>query len=538
MLTANNLSKSFGDKNLFESVNLKFQPGNCYGIIGANGVGKSTFLKILSGVEESTSGSVILDKNQRLSTLSQNHFAYNDYSIIETVMMGFEELYDIKKQKDKLYSKADFDEADGILAAELEEKFAMLNGWESEGEIEKLLNGLSLEEKDYSKLVKALSDKDIVKVLLAKALFGNPNILILDEPTNHLDFKAIQWLENFIMDFDQTVIIVSHDRHFLNNVCTHIVDIDYHSANLFVGNYDFWRESSILAKELKEAANTKQEEKKKQLEEFIARFSANASKSSQATSRKKQLDKITIDEIKPSSRKYPFISFDFESNVGKDLVTVENLSKKKDGKLLFNDINFSISGHEKVVFLAENENAVSEMLNILAGKSEPDKGTIQFGKTIEKAYLSKDVETEFQEINNNLIEWLREYSLDDQSDVYMRSFLGKMLFSGDEPLKKLKVLSGGEKIRMMFAKLMLEQKNTLIMDQPTNHLDLESIQSLNEGLMKFKGNLFFSSHDFSFIESIATTIITLTTKGAVVYNGNFNDFLDNEKVQHKIKKLA
>lgn len=537
MIELNDVSVIFSDKKLFESVNLKFMDGNCYGVIGANGAGKSTLLKVISKQVDLTSGNIILDKAQRMSVLEQDHFKFDQEEILKTVIRGHSQLYDIMKQKDELYSKEDFTEADGFLVAELEEKFAELNGWESESEAEKLLSGLQLEEKDTSKKMNELNGGDKVKVLLAQALFGDPDILILDEPTNHLDFYAIKWLENFLNDFNKTVIIVSHDRHFLNNVCTHIVDIDYQEAKLYVGNYDFWRESSALANELLQNSNQKKEDQIKQLEDFISRFSANASKSKQATSRKKMLDKITLDDIKPTSRKYPYIDLQIKNQLGKDIVDVVDLCKEIDGKKILNNISFKISGNQKVVFISKNELAISAMLDILSGDLKQDTGDVIYGKTVDKKYMPKDFENYFQNSELNLLEWLSEFSDEEKTETYLRGFLGKMLFSGDQPLKQVKNLSGGEKVRMMFSKLMLDKANTLILDQPTNHLDMESIQSVNESLIKYPGTIFFSSHDYEFIESIATMVITLTPTGAHVYEGSFEDYISNENIKKQLEQM-
>lgn len=537
MISANNVSVFFSTKKLFENVNLKFTNGNCYGIIGANGVGKSTFLKVLSGEFEPNSGEIVKEKNARISVLKQDHFQYDDKKILDTVLMGYEELYNIIEEKEKLYQKPDFSEEDGYKAAKLEEKFASLNGWEAYSEAEKLLNGLDLEEKDYQKLMQDLSGADKVKVLLAQSLFGNPDILILDEPTNHLDFYAKKWLEKFLIHFDKTVIVVSHDRHFLNNVCTHIVDIDYQEAKMYVGNYDFWRESSELARQMQLDQNQKKEEKVKQLENFIARFSANASKSAQATSRKKQLEKITLDDIKPSSRKYPYLQLNIKRDLGKDVFSCQNISKTIDGEQVLNNISFDLYGDDKVVFLSKNEASITAILDILAGESKHDSGEIKKGITVEEAYFPKDYSNYFQDDKINLVEWLAQFSGQEQGEAYLRGFLGKMLFSGEEPLKKVKLLSGGEKMRMMFSKMMLTEANTLILDQPTNHLDLESIQSVNEALTKFKGSVIFASHDFKFIETIANKIITLTPKGAIVYQGSFEEFLNDENLRQKIEEM-
>ncbi len=537
MIAASNVSVIFSNRKLFENVNIKFNSGNCYGIIGANGAGKSTFLKVLAGEVDSSAGDIIIDKGARMSVLEQDHFKFDEFTILQTVIMGHKELYNIMMKKEEIYAKPDFSEADGYIAADLEEEFANLNGWEADSEAEKLLNGLSLEEKDYSKQMSAISGADKVKVLLAQSLFGDPDILILDEPTNHLDFYAIKWLENFLIEFDKTIIVVSHDRHFLNNVCTHIVDIDFQEARLYVGNYDFWRESSELAQRMLSDTNSKKEEKIKELESFIARFSANASKSKQATSRKKTLEKITLDDIKPSSRKYPFIHLPVERPIGKEVVNIKNLNKTIDGENILKDISFSISGDEKVVLLSKNEIATSTMLDILAEEVKPDSGEINFGLTVEKDYLPKDNSSYFANDSLNLVDWLRQYTGEEQTENYVRSFLGKMLFSGEEPLKKVKVLSGGEKVRMMFSKLMLSKANVLVLDQPTNHLDLESIQSVNESLEKYEGAIFFSSHDYSFIESIATKVINLTPKGAFVYQGTFEEYLDDPSVKAKIEEM-
>jgi len=472
-----------------------------------------------------------------MSVLQQDHFKFDEYTILQTVVMGHKELYKIMSERDELYAKSDFTEEDGYRAADLEEAFANMNGWEAESEAEKLLNGLSLEEKDYSKLMSEVTGGDKVKILLAQALFGNPDILILDEPTNHLDFYAIKWLENFLLDFDKTVIVVSHDRHFLNNVCTHIVDIDYQEAKLFVGNYDFWRESSELAQRMLSDTNTKKEEKIAELEAFVARFSANASKSKQATSRKKMLEKITLDDIKPTSRKYPFIMLEPGRDIGKDVVKVENVSKTIDGVEVLKDISFNITGGDKVVFLSKDETAITTMLQILADEVTPDNGEVNFGITVEKDYLPKDNANYFEDGDVNLVDWLRQYTGDEQAENYVRSFLGKMLFSGQEPLKKVKVLSGGEKVRMMFSKLMLSKANVLVLDQPTNHLDLESIQSVNESLEKYSGSLFFSSHDYSFIESIANKVINLTPQGAFVYEGTFDEYMEDENIKQRVEAM-
>lgn len=538
MISVSNLSLSFGSDKLFDNVTLKFTPGNCYGIIGANGAGKSTFLKILAGEIDSTKGDIFLEKNQRISYLKQNHYEYDEYSILDTVIMGYQELYAIMKEKDAIYMKPDFSEADGFRAAELEEKFADLNGWEAESEAEKLLNGLKLKETDYSILMKDVVGEDKVKVLLAQALFGNPDILLLDEPTNHLDFYAIKWLEAFIEDFDKTVIVVSHDRHFLNDVCTHIIDIDFQKATMYIGNYDFWKESSQLASRLMSDANKKKEEQIKELQEFVARFSANASKSKQATSRKKMLEKITLDDIKPSSRRYPFIGLNIQRTLGDDVVFVKDLAvNDEDGNPLFENVSFNIHGNDKVYVSSRNDALVTALFDTLAEKKPAKNGSIKWGITAEHDYFPKNNDDYFKDKSINLVDWLRQYSGHEQGEAFVRSYLGKMLFSHDEPLKKVSVLSGGEKMRMMFSKLMLKEANTIMLDQPTNHLDLESITAVNDGLKAFKGSLMFSSHDFSFIETLANKIIEVTPKGCVVFEGTFDEFLDNETIQKKIEEM-
>ena len=536
MLSVSNLSVVYPTKTLFKDVNLKFLPDNCYGVIGANGAGKSTLLQILSGDLEPTSGEVTKGKNDRISVLKQDHFAYDDVAIKDVVLMGYQKLYLVIKDREVLYAKEEFSEEDGYLSAKLEEEFANLNGWEAESEALKLLHGLGVSYDDPNQLLKELPANDKVKVLLAQALFGNPDILILDEPTNHLDFHAKQWLENFLINFDQTTIVVSHDRHFLNHVCTNIIDIDYEDARMYVGNYDFWRESSELARQMQKDANAKKEDQIKQLEAFVARFSANASKSKQATSRKKQLEKITLDDIKPSNRRYPYLALEINRDLGKDVFNVEHVSKVIDDDTKIEDVSFSINGEDKVVILGDDERCVSAMLEMLAGELTPDSGEIKPGITVESTFFPKDFTPFFKEGDVNLVNWLANYSADDQGEAFLRGFLGKMLFSGEEPLKKVKNLSGGEKMRMMFSRLMLMNANTIILDQPTNHLDLESIQSVNEALTKFPGSVIFTSHDFSFIETIANKIIVLLPKGCYVYTGNFTEFLNDEKVQNEIKQ--
>ena len=507
MMQVNNLSLKFNTRVLFEEVNIKFEKGNCYGVIGANGAGKSTFLKILSGELESTTGDVIISKGERLSVLKQDHNAYDNQNVIETIIQGNEELYNIMKEKDELYSKSDFTEEDGILAGNLEAKFADLNGWNAESDAAILLNGLGLDNSYTTKLMNELSGVEKVKVLLARALFGNPDILILDEPTNYLDIDAKMWLEEFLINFDNTVIVVSHDRHFLNKVCTHMLDIDYGKITMFIGNYDFWYESSqLILKQMKES-NKKKEEKIKELKDFIARFSANASKSRQATSRKKSLEKIELEEMKASSRKYPYINFEVERDLGKDVLELKNISKTIDGEVVLKNMNLTINNNEKVAFIG-NELSITTLFNIICGTEKPDSGEIKWGTTVKYDYFEKNHDKYFQN-DLDLVDFLRQYSK-NQEEPYLRGFLGRMLFSQDEALKKVKVLSGGEKVRCMLSKLMLSGANVLILDDPTNHLDIESITSLNKGMEKFKGVILFSSHDHELLSTVANRIIEFT----------------------------
>jgi len=538
MLNVNNVSLRFGDQKLFEDVNIKFTPGNCYGLIGANGAGKSTFLNILSGELEPQTGDVSLKNNQRLSVLKQNHFEYDEYQVLETVIMGNTRLYEVMKEKDAIYMKGDFTEEDGMRAAELEGEFAEMNGWEAESDAARLLTGLGIKEDLQEKQMSELAGSEKVKVLLAQALFGNPDVLLLDEPTNHLDIKAIQWLEDFLIDFENTVIVVSHDRHFLNNVCTHIADLDYGKIQVYVGNYDFWYESSQLATKMAEEQNKKKEEKIKDLKEFIARFSANASKSKQATSRKKLLDKITLDDIQPSSRKYPYIAFTAEREIGNDLLTVENLSKTIDGVKVLDNISFTLNKDDKVALVGANETAKTTLFQILMGEIEPDEGTYKWGVTTSQSYFPKDNSKFFERSDLNLVEWLRQYSPEDETETFLRSFLGRMLFSGEEALKKANVLSGGEKVRCMLSKMMLSKANVLLLDEPTNHLDLESITSLNKGLIQFKGSIIFASHDHEFIQTIANRIIEITSNGIVDKEMSYDEYLNDPEVQKQVAALA
>ena len=525
MISVTNLALRYGDKKLFEDVNLKFTPGNCYGVIGANGAGKTTFLKILSGEIDANAGEVHVSPNVRMSVLKQDHYRYDEHSVLDTVIMGNARLYEIMKEKDALYDKEDFTDEDGIKASELEGEFAEMDGWEAESDASSLLQGLGIGTDLHYSLLKDLEGSEKVKVLLAQALFGKPGILILDEPTNHLDIKAIKWLEEFLISFDGTVIVVSHDRHFLNNVCTHMADVDFGKIKLYVGNYDFWYESSQLALSLMKDQNKKKEEKIKQLQDFIARFSANASKSKQATSRKKMLDKINIEDIQPSTRRYPYAGFTMEREVGNDILMVENLSKSIDGVKILDNVSFTVRKGDKIAFLGESEIMVTTLFQILAGELEPDSGTVKWGVTITKSYFPKDNAKYFEGIKINLVDWLRQYSV-EKAETYIRGFLGRMLFSGEEALKEVNVLSGGEKVRCMLSRMMLSSANVLILDQPTNHLDLESITAVNNGLKDFKSNVLFASHDHEFIQTIANRIIYLTETGAKDYMMTYDEYLD------------
>lgn len=526
MITVNNVSLRYGDRKLFEDVNLKFTPGNCYGVIGANGAGKSTFLKILSGEIEPNTGEVSIPKGIRMSVLKQDHYEYDKYMVLETVIMGNSRLYEIMKEKEEIYSKEDFSDEDGIKAAELEGEFAELNGWEAEAEASALLQGLGIGTELHDKNVENLSGVEKVKVLLAQALFGKPGILILDEPTNHLDIKSINWLEEFLIEFEGIVIVVSHDRHFLNKVCTNMADVDFGKIKLYVGNYDFWYESSQLALQMAKDQNKKKEEKIKELQEFIARFSANASKSKQATSRKKLLDKITLDDIEPSSRKYPFVGFKPEREVGNEILTVDGLTKTIDGEKVLNNVSFTVSKDDKIVFIGENELAKTTLFKILTGEMEPDSGTFKWGVTITRAYFPKDNSEFFNNVTLNLVDWMRQFS-EEKSESYLRGFLGRMLFSGDEALKEANVLSGGERVRCMLSKMMLSSANVLILDQPTNHLDLESITAVNNGLRDYKSNILFTSHDHQFIQTIANRIIEITDEGIIDRKISYDEYLES-----------
>lgn len=537
MITVSDLSLNFSGRLLYDDVNLKFTPGNCYGIIGANGAGKSTFLKLLEGKLEPTTGNISIGSNERISSLNQDHFGFEEFTVMETVIQGHKKLYQIMKEKDAIYAKPDFSEEDGIKAAELEAEFAEMDGWNAEAS--QLLQSLGIPESLHDAKMSELPESDKVKVLLAQALFGEPDILLLDEPTNGLDVHTISWLEDFLADYQNIVIVVSHDRHFLNQVCTHMCDVDYGKIKLYVGNYDFWLESSQLAAKLQANANAKKEEKIKELQEFIARFSANASKSKQATSRKKQLEKITLDDIKPSSRKYPFIKFEMERELGNDLVKVENVSHTIDGEKILDNVSFIIRPGEKVALLSRNDLATTTLMQILAGEIEPDEGTVTWGQTTSQSYMSKDLNASFDNDELSILDWLRQFATKEQNDnTFLRGFLGKMLFSGDDIDKQIKVLSGGEKVRCILAKMMLERANVLLMDDPTNHLDLESITSLNDSMIDFKGSIIFTSHDHEYIQTIANHIIEVGPKGIVDrFDTTYDEFLALDSVQEQVEKL-
>lgn len=536
MIQASNVTLRLGKKALFEDVNIKFTEGNCYGLIGANGAGKSTFLKILSGELEPSKGDIIITPGQRLSFLKQDHFKYDEFNVLDTVIMGNQRLYDIMKQKDAIYAKEDFTEEDGILASELEGEFATLNGWEAESDAATLLNGLGIETELHYMLMKDLNGGQKVKVLLAQALFGNPDILLLDEPTNHLDLDAIRWLEEFLINFENTVIVVSHDRYFLNKVCTHTADIDYAKIQLYAGNYDFWYESSqLMIKQMKEA-NKKKEEKIKELQDFIQRFSANASKSKQATSRKRALEKIELDDIKPSSRKYPYIDFRPQREIGNEVLTVEHLSKTIDGVKVLDDVSFIVNRDDKIAFVGSNTAASTTLFKILSGEMEPDEGSYKWGVTTSNSYFPKDNTKDF-DCDDIIVDWLMQFS--PEKDVtYVRGFLGRMLFAGEDGVKKVKVLSGGEKVRVMLSKMMIMASNVLIMDEPTNHLDMESITALNNGLMKFSGVVLFTSQDHQFIQTIANRIIEITPGGVIDKITTYDEYLDSDEMARKRQILS
>ncbi|MCI5806217.1 MAG: ATP-binding cassette domain-containing protein [Clostridium sp.] len=531
MISANNVTLRFGKKALFEDVNIKFTEGNCYGLIGANGAGKSTFLKILSGEIETTKGDVTMNAGERLSVLQQDHFKYNDYTVLDTVIMGNKRLYEVMKEKEEIYAKPDFSDEDGARVADLEAEFAEMNGWEAESDAATLLNGLGVGTDYHYKQMVELEDTLKVKVLLAQALFGNPDVLLLDEPTNHLDLDAIAWLEEFLINFENTVIVVSHDRYFLNKVCTHIADIDYGKIQLYAGNYDFWYESSqLMIKQMKEA-NKKKEEKIKELQEFIQRFSANASKSKQATSRKRALEKIELDEMRPSSRKYPYIDFRPNREIGNEVLTVENLTKTVDGEKVLDNISFTIGREDKVAFVGPNTLATTMLFKILVGEEEPDSGSYKWGVTTSQGYFPKDNTKEFDN-DLTIVDWLTQFS-EEKDPTYVRGFLGRMLFAGDDGVKKVKVLSGGEKVRCLLSKMMIMGSNVLVLDEPTNHLDMESITALNNGLIKFPGVILFSSQDHQFIQTTANRIMEITATGLIDKMTTYDEYLENDELARK-----
>ena len=539
MITVTDVSLNFSGRLLYDEVNLKFTPGNCYGIIGANGAGKSTFLKLLSGQLEPTTGTISIGTNERISSLNQNHFAFEDFTVMSTVIQGHAKLYEIMQEKDALYAKADFTEEDGVRAGELEAQFAEMDGWNAEADASALLQSLGISEDLHEKKMSELDEALKLKVLLAQALFGNPDILLLDEPTNGLDVATISWLEDFLADYDKIVIVVSHDRHFLNQVCTQMCDVDFGKIKMYVGNYDFWLQSSRLAAQMRADANAKKEEKIKELNDFIARFSANASKSKQATSRKKQLEKITLDDIKPSSRKYPFVKFESQRDLGNDLLRVENVSKTIDGVKILDNINFTIRPGEKAAILSRSDLAQTTMMQILAGTLKPDTGTVKYGQTVITSSLPRDLDANFNNEELSILDWLRQYATKEQNDnTFLRGFLGKMLFSGDDIQKQIKVLSGGEKVRCMLSKMMLEQGNTLLLDDPTNHLDLESITSLNDALVSFNGSVIFTSHDHEFISTIADHLVEISDNGSIDRaETTYDEFLAHEIVRQQVAKL-
>ena len=529
MISANNISLRVGKKALFEDVNIKFTEGNCYGLIGANGAGKSTFLRILSGKLEPTSGEIAITPGQRLSFLQQDHFKYDEYTVLDTVIMGNARLYQIMKEKEAIYMKEDFTEEDGVKAAELEGEFATMNGWEAESDAENLLNGLGIETDLHYAQMNTLTGAQKVKVLLAQALFGNPDILLLDEPTNNLDINAVNWLEDFLLDFEGTVIVVSHDRHFLNTICTHIVDIDYNKIKMYVGNYDFWYDASQLMQNLMKNQNKKNEEKAQELKEFISRFSANKSKSKQATARRKLLEKITLEEIPASSRRYPWVAFSPDREVGKDILFVTDVSKTIDGVKVLDKVSFIVGHGDKIAFVGDNENAHTALFQILTGELEPDEGTVKWGQTATFSYFPKDNTKFFKDCDDNLVEWLRQWS-SDPHEAYLRGFLGRMLFSGDEVYKPVKVLSGGEKVRCMLSRMMLSGANVLLLDQPTNHLDLESIAALNNGLEAVKCNVLFASHDHQLVQTVANRVFDFTSDGKLIDRKmTYDEYLESQK---------
>ena len=529
MITVSNVSLTFGGQKLFSGADLKFLPGNCYGIIGANGAGKSTFLRILTGEIEPTKGEVVIDKGIRMSVLRQDHFAFDEYNVLDTVIMGNKRLYDIMQEKDALYAKEDFSEEDGVKASELKGEFAELNGWEAESDASKLIQGLGLPEDILYSQMSSLSGNEKVKVLLAQALFGNPDIILLDEPTNHLDIDAVRWLEEFLSEYFGTVIVVSHDRHFLNNVCTHIVDIDYNKIKMYVGNYEFWYESSQLIQRMIKQQNKKNEEKIKELKDFIARFSANKSKSNQATSRRKLIEKLTVEELPASSRRYPFIGFDMDRELGKDILQVDGLTKTVDGVKLLDNVSFTLGRTDKVAFIGESEQAITMLFKILMEEEQPDSGSFKWGVSVTTSYMPVDNSDYFNGCELSILDWIRQYSVKDETETYLRGFLGRMLFSGDDVYKPVNVLSGGEKVRCMFSRMMLFGSNVLVLDRPTNHLDLESITAVNNSLISFKGVVLLASHDHEIMQTTANRIIEILPEGCLDRQGTYEEFIDFKK---------
>ena len=539
MLTVSNLSLQFGKRVLFDEVNIKFTKGNCYGIIGANGAGKSTFLKILTGKQDPTTGSVSLEPGKRMSVLEQDHYAYENFTVLETILRGNKTLFDLKEKMDALYAKEDFSDEDGIKAGELGVIYDEMGGWNSEPDAQAMLSNVGISEDMHYTLMSELENKDKVKVLLAQALFGNPDVLILDEPTNDLDIETIAWLEDFLADYENTVIVVSHDRHFLDTVCTHIADLDYAKLNLYTGNYSFWYQASQLATRQRNQANKKAEDKKKELQDFIARFSSNVAKAKQATARKKMIDKLSIDDIKPSSRRYPAIIFEQDREAGDQILEVKDLEKSKDGELLFSNINFKLKNKDKVAIISKNSLAISEFFKIITGHEKADKGEYLWGITTTQSYMPLDNNEFFQDKDSNLVDWLRQFTKNDEErhEEYMRGFLGKMLFSGDEALKSSTVLSGGEKMRCMFSKMMLQRANVLIMNEPTNHLDLESITTLNNSLENFKGNVLLASHDHEMLQTVCNRVIELTPSGAIDRECTYDEYLADKKVKEMQQEM-
>ncbi|MHA8137563.1 ABC-F family ATP-binding cassette domain-containing protein [Lactobacillaceae bacterium Scapto_B20] len=539
MITVSNMGLQFSGKKLYENVDLKFTPGNCYGVIGANGAGKSTFLKLLEGKIEPTSGNISIGEQERMSSLNQDHYAFEEFTVLDTVIQGYKKLYEIMKEKDAIYAKPDFSDEDGIRAAELESEFAEMDGWNADSEASQLLQSMGIPESMHNLKMSELTEGEKVKVLLAQALFGKPDILLLDEPTNGLDNHTVEWLQDFLADYPNIVIVVSHDRYFLNQVCTMMCDVDFQKIQMYVGNYDFWLKSSQLAAKMKADSNAKKEDQIKELKEFIARFSANASKSKQATSRKKQLDKISLDDIQPSSRKYPFISFEQEREIGNDLLRVDNVSKTVDGVKILDNVTFTLRPGEKTAFISRNDLATTILMQIIAGEIEPDSGSVTWGQTTKRSYLPKNFNSEFDGSDLSIMDWLRQYAKKEESDnTFIRGFLGRMLFSGDAVDKKVDVLSGGEKVRCMLSKMMLQKANVLLFDDPTNHLDMESITALNDSLISYPSSIIFTSHDHQFIQTIADHIIEVSDKGVVDRaDTKYNDFLENQDIQKQVAKL-